>query len=239
MRRALVLCGALALAALLFLFLRPHPERAAFLPEAQNDFVLGAVGLPGGAPAPESASPVDGVPSRAEVVPAESSAASEAGSAEAESGEPENTAPLPEAAALPAGERSVDARPERESYPVGTGEIALVVTNRTENDLIYTHWFDFRRVEGDAVVPLTPRAGLMANPDDVNAETGAARGRDRHDYAAHRPLRRAAAAGHLPRGAAELLRGYRRAGARLLGDHRGLRYRGKLKSRPGRRPAAF
>lgn len=45
MRRALVLCGALALAALLFLFLRPHPERAAFLPEAQNDFVLGVVGL--------------------------------------------------------------------------------------------------------------------------------------------------------------------------------------------------
>lgn len=170
MRRALILCGALALAALLFLFLRPHPERAAFLPEAQNDFVLGVVGLPGGAPAPESASPVDGVPSRAEAVPAESSAASEAGSAESESGEPENTAPLPEAAALPAGERSVNARPERESYPVGTGEIALVVTNRTENDLIYTHWFDFRRVEGDAVVPLTPRAGLMANPDDVNAE---------------------------------------------------------------------
>ena len=64
----------------------------------------------------------------------------------------------------------MEARPERESYPVGTGEIALVVTNRTENDLIYTLWFDFRRVEGDAVVPLVPRAGLMVNPDDVNAE---------------------------------------------------------------------
>ena len=44
MKRALVLCGALALAALLFLFLRPHPERAAFLPEAQNDFCVGIIG---------------------------------------------------------------------------------------------------------------------------------------------------------------------------------------------------
>lgn len=161
MKRALVLCGALALAALLFLFLRPHPERAALLPEAHNDFVLGVVGLPGGASAP------DEPPSRAEPVPAESSAPDPA---PPESGVPAIAAPLPEAAAFPAGERSVEARPERESYPVGTGEIALVVTNRTENDLIYTHWFDFRRVEGDAVVPLTPRAGLMANPDDVNAE---------------------------------------------------------------------
>ena len=109
MKRALVLCGALALAALLFLFLRPHPERAAFLPEAQNDSVFAVIGLPGGAPASESASPADGAPSRAEAVPLESSAASEAGSAEAEPGEPENAAPLPEAAAPPAGERSVDA----------------------------------------------------------------------------------------------------------------------------------
>ncbi|MFR9188891.1 MAG: hypothetical protein ACLVL7_00485 [Anaerotruncus massiliensis (ex Togo et al. 2019)] len=149
MRRALVLCGALALAALLFLFLRPHPERAAFLPEAQNDFVLGAVGLPAARP-PGKRIPCRRGPLPAEVVPAESSAASEAGSAEAESGEPENTAPLPKPPRSPPGTQR-DARPERESYPVGTGEIALVVTNRTENDLIYTHWFDFRRVEGDAV----------------------------------------------------------------------------------------
>lgn len=161
MKRALVLCGALALAALLFLFLRPHPERAALLPEARNDFVLGVVGLPGGASVP------DEPPSRAEPVPAESSAPDPA---PPESSAPAIAAPLPEAAAFPAGERSVEARPERESYPVGTGEIALVVTNRTGNDLIYTHWFDFRRVEGDAVVPLVPRAGLMVNPDDVNAE---------------------------------------------------------------------
>lgn len=174
MKRALVLlCGALALAVLLFFLLRPHPERAALLPEAQNDFVLGVVGLPGGASAPESV-PDAGEPSpRAEEAHAESSAASTAGAVEssAPEGAPESAAvPLPEAAALPVGERSVDARPERESYPMGTGEITLVVTNRTENDLIYTHWFDFRRVEGDTLVPLTPRAGLMANPDDVGAE---------------------------------------------------------------------
>lgn len=159
MRRALILCGALALAATLFLLLRQRPGRDVFLPEAQNDSVFAVIGLPGDAPASED------------------SAALEVSSSEASSSEPSlsEAAPAPEpgapeAAAFPVGERSVEARPERESYPVGTKEIALIVTNWTENDLLYTHWFDFRRVEGGAVEPLAPRAGLMVNPDDVNAE---------------------------------------------------------------------
>ena len=141
-RFLLLLACLLALGAglgLLWNALRAGREKRLYLPEAQNDFILGAVGLPGaaGSSAPEGALPGGG---EAASSPAEGLSLEEA--------------------------PSVGARPERDSYPVGTASVTLVVENRGGAELEYTGWFDLRRVEGDFLLPLTPREGLAPAPDD-------------------------------------------------------------------------
>lgn len=71
---------------------------------------------------------------------------------------------------------SVTARPEQDSYPVGTESISLVVLNNASDTLLYTSWFDFRKVDGGEVLPLTPRDGAMVNPDSVSASFALAPG---------------------------------------------------------------
>ncbi|MCI8649131.1 MAG: hypothetical protein HFG20_03350 [Anaerotruncus sp.] len=64
---------------------------------------------------------------------------------------------------------SIMAYTTQESYPVGTQEITLVVTNRADGELMYTDWFDFRRVTQEGLEPLSPREGEMVNPEDPDA----------------------------------------------------------------------
>lgn len=74
---------------------------------------------------------------------------------------PKNGLTLPESTGA---QGSVDAR-AADRYPVGTTEIDLIVTNNSENDLLYTHAFDVRRLEDGRVIPLTPRMAA-SQPDE-------------------------------------------------------------------------
>ncbi len=58
----------------------------------------------------------------------------------------------------------IETRISRSRYPVGTTEIGLTVINHTTSDLLYSEWFDFRRVEEGEVVRLTPVEGSTVNP---------------------------------------------------------------------------
>lgn len=74
--------------------------------------------------------------------------------------------------------RSIEARAERKSYPAGTKEIVLVITNHSEDILGYTGYYDFRRVDGDAITPLAVRPDVvfdltdqLLNPGETARET--------------------------------------------------------------------
>lgn len=117
------LCGA-AIGVLVFLLNRP--AKTEYLPEAQNDFILAAVGV----------------------------------SSEESPG------------------RSIEARAERESYPAGTKEIVLVITNHSDEILGYTGYYDFRRVDGDTMTPLSVCPDIvfdmtdkLLNPGETVRET--------------------------------------------------------------------
>ena len=69
-------------------------------------------------------------------------------------------------------QRSIQAHAEQESYPVGTTEITLVITNRGEDALIYTGYYDFRRIDGDTVTPLSVREDVVFNLEERLLEPG-------------------------------------------------------------------
>ncbi len=107
-------------------FLLSRPAKTGYLPKAQNDLILAAVGV----------------------------------SSEESSG------------------RSIEARTERESYPAGTKEIVLIITNHSEDVLGYTGYYDFRRVDGDVITPLAVRPDVVfdmtdqqLNPSETVRET--------------------------------------------------------------------
>ena len=124
------------------LYQRNEQQKDLFLPEAENDFVVGWVG--------------------------QSNQASGLDTGEAPPVASEPSASMPQLANQ-ASVTSVEAHFQEDSYPVGTQQLALVVTNQGSETLEYTHWFDFRQVAGEQLIPLAPREGAMVNPDDPNA----------------------------------------------------------------------
>lgn len=69
-------------------------------------------------------------------------------------------------------ERSINAHTEQESYPVGTKEIVLIITNHGEHALIYTGYYDFRHVDGDTVTPLSVRDDVVFDLEEHVLEPG-------------------------------------------------------------------
>lgn len=56
---------------------------------------------------------------------------------------------------------SIEAHTTQESYPVGTAELVLEITNHNPSALTYNGWYDFRRLENDEWISLTPRADVL------------------------------------------------------------------------------
>ena len=138
-RRPYALAAALALLLGLLSGCGGEPQKELFLPEAENDFVIGWVG--GGSSSQPEASEETFAPSSL----------------------PQATSSLPQLAGQ-APVASVEAHFTQDSYPVGTSQLTLVVANRGESTLEYTSWFDFRQVTAEGLLPLTPREGAMVNP---------------------------------------------------------------------------
>ncbi|MEM1485439.1 immunoglobulin-like domain-containing protein [Oscillospiraceae bacterium PP1C4] len=57
--------------------------------------------------------------------------------------------------------RSIEARTMQESYPVGTDEVELEITNHGESPLSYTGYYDFRMLENGEWQPLSPRSDVL------------------------------------------------------------------------------
>lgn len=72
----------------------------------------------------------------------------------------------------PETQRSVQAHTLSESYPSGTGEITLAITNNGPAALSYTGYYDFRAADGDAWIPLSPRADVLFDSAEQVLEPG-------------------------------------------------------------------
>ena len=141
MKRFLLLLALLFLLGVLAgLWWNHSRQKEVFLPQAENDQIFTVIGLETSDPS-QPVSPSDPVQSEAEPLINSQQSAS----------------------------ISVETVADPETYPIGSQEILLVVTNHSDSILTYSDWFDFRKVEGDTLVPMTPREGMMVNPDDPNA----------------------------------------------------------------------
>lgn len=58
----------------------------------------------------------------------------------------------------------IETKVSQTCYPVGTTRIELTVVNHTTSDLLYSEWFDFRRIEEEEVIRLTPVDGKAVDP---------------------------------------------------------------------------
>lgn len=143
MRKLILLALCAVLLFVTDLLLQKQPERL-LLPEAQNDVVIAAIGFGG---------PSETAPAEPEPAAPQASAPPFPGGA-AESVEPVT---------------SVAARPLAESYPVGSSEILLEVTNNGDRTLGYTLWFDIRKVEGEMLVPLPVQENSVPDFDTLES----------------------------------------------------------------------
>lgn len=66
-------------------------------------------------------------------------------------------------------ERSIEAKSIQESYPIGTKSIELIITNHSDRPLLYTSYYDFRVLQNNEWISLTPREGALSNPDSMSA----------------------------------------------------------------------
>ena len=158
MRRRLMILAAILvlLGAGAGILWRHAQQRALFLPEAENDFVMGWVAggdFSSSEPPPPSEASQDAV-SQEEILPDEIFQ--------------EEISEDPLIFGSEGGIQTTLAQPV---YPVGTTEIVLSVYNPTDSPLEYTDWFDFRRMEGKGtLVPLDPLPDAMPQPDQAQVK---------------------------------------------------------------------